>query len=202
MAGDAETGISIMHVVQALDAGAVYKTATRPIGPDETSAEIEEDLARMGAGLLLEVIADIVSGRARPEPQDDQASTYAPRLQKEEGAIDWSATSQVIHNRVRGLQPWPLAWTWIGGRRLIVLKTRIGAGAGGAEPSSSPGVDTAAPGMIVGVPRDALTVRTGDGVLDVLLVQPEGRRAMSVRDFAAGHHLIAGTRFDDRPVVT
>jgi len=200
MAGDAETGISIMHVVQALDAGAVYRTATRPIGPDETSAEVEDDLAQIGARLLLEVIEDIVSGRARPEPQDAQASTYASRLQKEEGPIDWSASSPVIHNRVRGLQPWPLAWTWLGGRRLIILKTRIGAGA--AEQPSSPGNDRAAPGTILNVSPDALTVRTGNGVLDVILVQPEGRRAMSVRDFAAGHHLTAGIRFDDQPAVT
>ena len=202
MAGDAETGISIMHVVQALDAGAVYRTATRPIGPDETSAEVEDDLARIGAGLLLEVIADIVSDRARPEPQDEQASTYAPRLRKEEGPIDWSAPSLVIHNRVRGLQPWPLAWTWLGGRRLIILKTRTAAGAGAAERPSAPGVDTAAPGTISGVSRDGLLVRTGDGLLEVLLVQPEGRRSMSVRDFAAGHHLRAGTRFDDQPAAT
>jgi methionyl-tRNA formyltransferase len=205
MAGDADTGISIMHVVQALDAGAVYKTATRTIGPDETSPEVEEDLARMGASLLVEVIADIVSGRARPEPQDDQASTYAPRLRKEEGPINWSASSSVIHNQVRGLQPWPLACTWLGGRRLIILKTRMvpGAGANAAadEPSSFPGIDAATPGTVAGISRDALRVRAGDGVLDVLLVQPEGRRAMSVRDFAAGHHVTAGTRFDAEPAV-
>ena len=188
MAGDSETGISIMHVVQALDAGAVYKTASRPIGPDETSVEVEADLARLGAALLLDVIEDLASGRAAAEPQDDRASTYAPRLQKDESAIDWSAPSLVIHNRVRGLQPWPLASTWLEHRRLIILKTRIGAGAEPAEP-----------GTIVGVERDAWRVRTGDGVLDVLMVQPDGRRAMSVRDFAAGHRLSAGVRFGAAP---
>ncbi len=201
VAGDAETGISIMHVVQALDAGAVYKTATRPIGPDETSEEVEAGLARLGAGLLLEVVADIVAGNARSEPQDDQASTYAPRLQKEEGPIDWRMPSKAIHNQVRGLQPWPLACTWLSGRRLIVLKTRDGGGADPTEPSA-PAFDTALPGTIVGVLRDALRVQTGDGVLEVLVVQPEGRRAMSVRDFAAGHHLTAGIRFDDQPAAT
>jgi len=202
MAGDVETGISIMQVVQALDAGPVYRIATRPIGPDETSADVERDLAHIGAGLLLEVIGVIASGLASPEPQDDEASTYAPRLQKEEGTIDWSASSQVIHNRVRGLQPWPLAWTWLGGRRLIVLKTRIGAATAATGQESLSGVNVAAAGTILGISRDALTVRTGDGVIDVLLVQPEGRRAMSVKDFAAGHHLTAGTRFDDGPAVT
>ena len=199
IAGDVETGISIMHVVQALDAGAVYKTAKRPIGPDETSGEVEDDLARVGAALLLEVIEDMVAGRAAPEPQDDQASTYAPRLQKQEGMIDWTAASAAIHNKVRGLQPWPLASTWMGGRRLIVLKTRVGGDTGKTDPASSTDIGQAAPGTIVAVSRDALTVRTGDGVLDVLIVQPEGRRPMSVRDFAAGHRLNAGVRFDDPP---
>ncbi|MCX6544716.1 MAG: methionyl-tRNA formyltransferase [Acidobacteria bacterium] len=202
MAGDLETGISIMRVVQALDAGPVYRTATRLIGPDDTSAEVEEDLARIGAELLLEVIADIVSGLAAPAPQDDHASTYAPRLQKEEGAIDWSASSSVIHNQVRGLHPWPLAWTWLAGHRLIILTTRLDSPAGAIERESLAGFNTAAPGTIVGISRDALSVRTGDGVLDVVLVRPEGRRAMSVGDFAAGHPLTVGTRFDDQPAVT
>lgn len=202
IAGESVTGISIMHVVQALDAGSVYRTATRPIGPDETSAEVEDGLAEIGAGLLLDVVADIAEGRARSEPQDDGASTYAPRLQKEEGTIDWSAPSQVIHNKVRGLQPWPLAWTWLGGRRLIVLKTRVVAAAGSAGHECLPGHDTATPGTILGISRDAVSVRSGDGALDVLLVQPEGRRAMSVRDFVAGHQLTVGTCFDNRPDVT
>jgi len=150
---------------------------------------------------LIEVLREIALGAASAEPQDDQASTYAPRLQKEDGPIDWRLSSQVIHNRVRGLQPWPLAWTWLGGRRLIILKTRIAA-AGATGHESLPGVHTAAAGTILGISRDALNVLTGDGVLDVLLVQPEGRRAMSVKDFAAGHHLTVGTRFDDRLALT
>jgi len=192
MAGDRETGISIMQVVQALDAGAVYKIAKRPIGPDETSAEVETDLARIGAALVVEVIEDLVAGRTIPEPQDDHASTYAPRLQKDESEIDWNASAAVLHNRVRGLQPWPLASTWLGGRRLIILKTQTGTGPGGEH---------AEPGTIVGVSRDAMQVQTGDGVIEVLIVQPEGKRPMSVRDFAAGHRLTAGARFDRRPPV-
>lgn len=202
MAGDAATGVSIMHVVQALDAGAVYKTATRPIGPDETSADVEQDLAQIGAQLLMEVVADLIAGRAVPQPQIDADSTYAPRLQKEEGPIDWRAASRVIHNKVRGLQPWPLASAHLGGRRMIVIETRCPSAGGEHGAALSADMEAAAPGTIVGVSREALTVRTGDGLIDIVRVQPEGRRAMSVRDFAAGHPLAAGIRFDDPPAAT
>ena len=193
IAGDAETGVSIMHVVQALDAGAVYKIARRPIGADETSAEVERDLATIGAGLVVEVIADLVAGRAAATPQDDSASTYASRLEKEEGVIDWRRPGAAIHNQVRGLQPWPLAWTFMNGHRLIILETRWSPIAPGGVSADTP------PGTIIDIPRDAVRVRTGDGAIDVLTVQPEGRRAMSVRDFAAGHRLAAGSRFDPPP---
>jgi len=189
IAGDMETGISIMHVVQALDAGAVYATATRPIGPDETSAEVEEDLARIGAELLMDVIADMVAGRASAVPQDDAASTYAARLQKDEGLIDWTARAAEIHNKVRGLQPWPLTWTYIGGKRLIVLKTR---------PSDLDAAG-AAPGTICAVSREAISVATGSGVIEILTVQPEGRRSMAARDFVAGHKLATGAPFESAP---
>ncbi|MEK6630552.1 MAG: methionyl-tRNA formyltransferase [Acidobacteriota bacterium] len=191
LAGELETGVSIMHVVQALDAGAVYATARRPIGPDETSSEVEQDLAHLGAALLRDVISQLVSGRASTVPQNDSLATYASRLQKDEGVIDWTKGAQVIHNQVRGLQPWPLAWTYLAGRRLILMKTTVGveASAGGLDL----GMD---PGTVVAVTSGAMRVQTGEGVLDVWRVQPEGRRAMTVSEFVAGHPLVAPARFD------
>ncbi len=124
-------------------------------------------------------------------PQDDAAATYAHRLRKEEGLIDWRAAAAAIHNQVRGLQPWPMAWTFFGGRRVILVRTR-------AVPEAPDRGN--APGSIVEIPKDALRVQTGGGLLDVLTVQPEGRRAMAARDFAAGHHVEAGLRFDPPPV--
>jgi methionyl-tRNA formyltransferase len=187
LAGDRETGVSIMRVVQALDAGGVLATAARPISPDETSADVERELARIGAGLLLEVLDRLASGTAIEVPQDDSAATYAHRLRKEEGLIDWRAPAAAIHNQVRGLQPWPMAWTFLGGRRLIIIRTRI--------------VDNTVegghmPGSIVQVAKDAFRVQTGSGLLDVVTVQPEGRRAVAARDFAAGHLGGADARFD------
>jgi methionyl-tRNA formyltransferase len=187
MAGDRETGVSIMRVVQALDAGGVFATAVRPISPDDTSAEVEHDLARLGAGLLVEVLDRLASGTAVEIPQDDAAATYAHRLRKEEGLIDWRAAAAAIHNQVRGLQPWPMAWTMLGGRRLIVVRTRLVSDA--AEGGR-------APGSIVQVAKDAVRVQTGSGLLDVLTVQPEGRRVMAAREFAAGHLAGSDARFD------
>ena len=187
IAGDRETGVSIMRVVQALDAGAVFATAVRPIAPDDTSADVERDLARIGARLVLDVLEQVAAGTAVAVPQDDGAATYAPRLRKEEGLVDWRAPAAAIHNQVRGLQPWPMAWTFLGGRRLIVIRTRL---VGEAADSGQ------APGSIVHVARDAFRVQTGSGVLDVLTVQPEGRRAMAAREFAAGHLGARDARFD------
>jgi methionyl-tRNA formyltransferase len=190
IAGDAETGVSIMRVVQALDAGGVFKTAIRPIGPDDTSADVEYDLARLGAALLLDVLGQLAAGTAVEVPQDDTTATYAHRLRKEEGLVDWRAPAAAIHNQVRGLQPWPMAWTSLGGRRLIVIRTR-------AVPEAAD--SGLAPGSMVHLAKDAFRVQTGSGLLDVLTVQPEGRRAMAARDFAAGHLGGGHVRFDLPP---
>ncbi|MCX6551215.1 MAG: methionyl-tRNA formyltransferase [Acidobacteria bacterium] len=190
LAGDTETGVSIMRVVQALDAGAVFATVTRPIGPDDTSAEVEADLARIGATLLVEVIDAIADGRSTEHPQDPARATYAHRLRKEEGPIDWTHAAEQIHDQVRGLQPWPLASTSLAGRRLIVLRTRV-------TPFGP--VPGAMPGTVTEVAREGVRVQTGTGLLDILVVQPEGRRPMPGRDFAAGHRLTPGVRFDAPP---
>jgi len=187
IAGDSETGVSIMRVVQSLDAGGVFATAVRPIVSDDTSAEVEHDLARLGACLLLDVLDRLASGTAVEVPQDDSAATYAHRLRKEEGVIDWSAQAAAIHNQVRGLQPWPMAWTFLGGRRIIIIRTRV------VPDATDSGL---APGWIVRLAKDAFRVQTGAGLLDVLTVQPEGRRAMAARDFAAGHLIGGDVRFD------
>jgi methionyl-tRNA formyltransferase len=182
--GQPITGVTIMRVVKALDAGGMFAKVQRPIGPDDTSADVERDLAALGATLLVDVIEQIASGTAHEEPQDDARSTYAPRLTRDEGLIDWSLPATVLHNRVRGLYPWPHAYTYLDGSRLIVLKSRADSG-----------VATEVPGTVVGVSRDEIEVSTGDGGrLGLLEIQPEGRRGMRVRDFLAGHPVAIGTR--------
>jgi len=193
IAGDTETGVSIMRVVQALDAGGVFATVTRPIGPDDTSADVEVDLARLGADLLVHVVDALSAGEARDTPQDAVGATYAHRLQKEEGLIDWRREAGAVHNQVRGLQPWPMACTTVGSRRLIVLRTRLVADVQAA---------VVPPGTIIEITRDAVRVQTGAGALDVLTVQPEGRRAMPARDYAAGHQIGPGACLDVAPSPT
>jgi methionyl-tRNA formyltransferase len=182
--GDAETGVTIMRVVKELDAGAMFATVVRPIGPDETSEVVEDALSEMGAALLLRVVEDIEAGKARELPQDESQATYAPRLTKEEGLVDWSQSAAQIHNRVRGLYPWPHAYTYLRGHRLILRRTRV---PGRAAP------DDAAAGAIIAVDHQAVHVATGAGEeVEILEVQPEGRRPMSAREFAAGHRIVSG----------
>jgi methionyl-tRNA formyltransferase len=182
IAGETTTGVTIMRVVRELDAGGMFVRATRPIRDDETSVEVERDLADLGAELLVGVVDALSEGRAREEPQNDAEATYAPKLTKGEGLLDWSRPAREVHNRVRGLHPWPHAHTFVGGKRIIVLRTHVlpDAGADGR------------PGTVLHVSRDALHVAAGDGVVAVDEVQPEGKRAMNVRDFLAGHPLVAG----------
>jgi methionyl-tRNA formyltransferase len=195
IAGDTETGVSIMRVVQALDAGGVFATVTRPIGPDDTSADVEADLATLGADLLMHVVDDLAAGNAHDTPQDADDATYAHRLRKEEGLIDWRLEARTLHNQVRGLQPWPLAWTSVGQHRLIVLRTRLVADV----PEADVPEVAVPPGTVLDMTRDAVRVQTGAGALDMLTVQPEGRRAMPARDYASGHHVGPGACLDVAP---
>lgn len=205
MAGDAETGVCIMRVVKELDAGGVFASARRPIGPDETSEEVERELAVLGAHLLVSTLPAIASGEARETPQDERGVSYAPRLTKEEGLIAWEADARAIHDQVRGLHPWPHAYTFLDDARMIVLRTAVPAqaaplerAAGRAAPVSTN--ESTRPGEVIAVDRDRLVVRAGHGsLLHVLQLQAEGRRPLSGRDFAAGARLQPGKRFGTWP---
>jgi methionyl-tRNA formyltransferase len=183
IAGEGETGVTIMRVVTALDAGGTFARIVRPIGPDERSDEVEADLARLGARLLVDVVDGLETGRAVETPQDDARATYAPRLTKAHGTIDWSQPAIRVHDRVRGVYPWPQASVWLGAQRLALLRTSV-----------ADGPTDARPGTIVDARGDRLVVACGAGTgLAVLELQPEGRRAMTTREFLAGHRIEEGT---------
>ena len=183
--GEPETGVTIMRVVKQLDAGGMFATITRPIGADETSDVVERDLAELGAALLVTVVDQIAAGTATEEPQDDMLATYAAKITKDEGLIDWTLPASYIHNRVRGLYPWPHAYTHLDGARMIVLKTHVVDQTTGAFP-----------GTVVDVSRAHFTVATGHlGVIAIERVQPEGKRPMDTRDFLAGRPVAVGARF-------
>jgi methionyl-tRNA formyltransferase len=179
--GDVETGITIMRMVKALDAGPMLAAARRSIASDETSDEVEQDLARIGAQLLCSALDAVAGGRAREIAQNDAEATYAPRLTKDDGRIDWSWPAPRIHNLIRGLHPWPHAVTFLGPQRFILHRSRASRDPAGA-----------APGTILVAAGDRLRVATGDGVIEVLEIQTEGKRPMPVREFLAGHPLTAG----------
>jgi methionyl-tRNA formyltransferase len=186
IAGDTETGVTIMRVVKALDAGAMMATATRAIDPDESSVDVERDLAERGAGLLVQVAGAMADGRAVETPQDDSRATYAPKITKEEGAVDWGLPAARLHNLVRGLQPWPLVSARIGGARVLVHKTAL-----------TTAVTPAPPGTILRADTERFEIAAGDGhVLRLLVLQPEGKRAMSAREFLAGRHVTPGSKVE------
>jgi methionyl-tRNA formyltransferase len=184
IAGDRETGVTIMRVVKALDAGPMIAKVSRPIGDDETSEQVEAALASLGAPLLVDTLDRLAEGRAVETPQDDSAATYAHRITKDDGLIDWSRSARDIHNLVRGLYPWPHAYSHLDGERLIIWKAAYEIT--GTHPS---------PGTIVGARGSIWTVAAGDGVVHLEQVQAEGRRPVSARDFLAGHPVRIGGVF-------
>jgi methionyl-tRNA formyltransferase len=184
MAGERLTGVTIMRLVKEMDAGPLLSTVTRPIGPNETSEEVDRDLARLGADLLVSTIDDIVAGRAQETPQDDRLATFAPRLTKEDGVIDWGWPAERIHNQIRGLHPWPHAFTFLGDARFILLRS-----------TWSPADSGLPQGTIVEAVGDHFDIATGSGIVRVADIQPEGKRPMTAREFLAGHPLARGDRF-------
>ena len=197
--GELATGVTIMRVVKALDGGPMLAKERREIGQDETSDEVEHDLARLGSRLLVAVVDQIARGSAQDKAQDDAAATYAHRLTKDDGAIDWSWPAVRVHNLIRGLHPWPHAFSFLHGRRLILLRSRLVLTGSEALVLDARVAATEEPGTILDASGEHLVVATGAGSLQLLEVQVEGRRPMGAREFLAGHPLKAGDRFAASP---
>jgi len=204
LAGDTDTGVTIMRVETELDAGATFAMKTVPIPGDATSGDMEVTLAAVGADLLVPVVDAMGEGRAVETPQDHARATFAPKITKEEGVVDWSLPAPVVHNRVRGLQPWPLASTTLKGARVLIRRTALPESAGtrvGVE--SDPfgtrlplGTTLVMPGSVVRARGDELIVVCGSGtLLQILQLQPEGKRSMSAREFLAGRRIHEGLKF-------
>jgi methionyl-tRNA formyltransferase len=182
--GDKETGVTIMRVVSELDAGPAFAVERIPIGPDDTTPEVERALAETGAKLAVRVVGQLAEGSAVEVPQNHADATYAPKIERHEGAIDWSLRANEIHDRVRGLQPWPLVAVTIHGVRCSIYRTSVS------------GETTTAPsGTVVAASDGVLAVAAGDGrVVRILEIQPEGKRVMSARDFLSGRRIQPGDR--------
>ena len=175
--GERCTGVTTMRIDAGLDTGDMLLKAETEIGPDENAVELGERLAVMGADLLVETLTGLERGTIVPEKQDSSQATFAPLLKKEDGLIDWSQDARSIHNRVRGLQPWPGAYTGFRGQTLHVWKSKPGAVAGLAGQ----------PGRVVRI--KPLMVSCGSGVLELIEMQLEGRKRLSASDFANGQRI-------------
>lgn len=185
ISGDAVTGVTIMRVVKALDAGAMLAKVQVAIGPDDTTSVVEEALAARGAELLVATLGDIESGRAVETPQDETLVTYAPKLTKAEGLVDWRRPAGEVHNLIRGLWPWPHAYAFLDGTRFILHRSRLSALSGGGAPGT----------ILAASAGEGLHVACGTGAIEILKLQLEGKRVMSTRDAMANALLKPGARF-------
>jgi len=183
MAGDAETGVTLMQMDVGLDTGPMLATLSTPIDPNETAAVLSTRLSALGAALVKTELPRFLDGTLRPTSQDDALATLAPILTKDLARIDWKRTARHIHDQVRGLQPWPGTSTTLGARRLIVSQTRC---------DDPPAVLGGVPGEVVAVTKDTIWVATGEGLVALVELQLEGKRRMSAREFLGGHPLRVG----------
>jgi methionyl-tRNA formyltransferase len=178
LAGDAETGVTIMQMEAGLDTGPSLLERRTAIGDRETASTLHDRLATLGAGALLEALESISAGTARPQAQPSDGVTYAHKIRKEEASIDWSQPAVAIDRQVRAFNAWPVAETRWNGQQLRVWE---------AMPLSS--LSEAAPGTVISAQPAGIDVATGDGVLRLTRVQIAGRNATSAADFINAHRL-------------
>jgi methionyl-tRNA formyltransferase len=176
LAGDRQSGITIMQMDQGLDTGPVLLRRAIEIGPRETSASLHDRLASLGAELIVEALEGLAAGRLRASPQPTEGATYAAKLTREEERLDWREPAALLDRRVRALAPRPGAWCEIGGERVKILE---------AEPVEAAGI----PGHLI---DDRLTVACGEGALRLLKLQRAGKAALSAGDFQRGFRLAPG----------
>jgi methionyl-tRNA formyltransferase len=174
--GETQTGVTTMRISAGLDEGDILLVRETEIRPDETAVELAERLSVMGAELLVQTLNGLREGVIRPQPQDHERASFAPLLTKEAGRIDWRQPARTIHNRVRGFQPWPGAWTRFRGQLLHIWKSRPAD----AAPPGPPGALRAE--------RHRLLAACGEGSLELLEVQREGRTRVSAAAFLNGLH--------------
>ena len=173
--GERDTGVTIMRMASGLDAGDIIKQAQLPISEEATTGEVTELLSTLGAGLLLDVLSLPDLGESLRRPQEHALATYARNIKKEDGYVDWQLDATRIHNLIRGLNPWPLAYTYFEGQYLRVLRSQVVH----AKLSLRPGEVSSA--------HDGLYVGTGDKALLLLQVQLAGKRVMTGAEFSRGY---------------
>ena len=180
--GEDETGVTIMYMAEGMDTGDILAQAQTPIDLDENAAQLFDRQADMGAKLLVDTVAALEAGKVHPIPQDEAQATRAPMLSKELSPLNWVRTARQLHDQVRGLYPWPAATAILDGIRCKVLRTEITGETTGS-----------APGIVVQADKKGLRVACGDGrILDILELQPDGKKPMAAPAFLLGHPIPQG----------
>jgi len=198
--GDAETGVTIMKMDAGLDTGGMVAQRRTPIRPEDDSATLHDRLAQLGAELLVQIIPDYVAGKIQPTLQPAEGASYAAKIKKEDGRIDWSQPAQTIWNRLRAFTPWPGAFTFLRNAEpgpamaakpqlLKIWKAEVVEEACRAEASER------RPGEVLSADKTGIVVGCGRNALRILELQREGGRRMSAAEFLAGHALKAGEKF-------
>ena len=177
--GDAVTGVTTMLMDVGLDTGDILLTKETPIGENETSAELFDRLSLLGGELILETLDALAQGSVTPKKQDEALATHTSKIDKSLCPIDFTSSAQSVHNLIRGLYSWPVATAQIGGKRVKIHKARIAKGSGSA-------------GVILSV--KPFVIACGEGAVEILELQPEGKKKMSAEAFAAGHDLKIGDK--------
>ena len=179
--GDKVTGITTMYMAEGMDTGDMIMKFELPIGEDETAGELFDRMAELGAKSIEKTLELFDNGEVKAEPQNEEEATYAPMLKKEMGEIDFGKTAEEIHNLVRGLNPWPMAYTFLDGKSIKIHEAKAVEGFYGEE------------GTLLDEKR--FIVGTKNGAVELITVQPEGKNKMSGADFIRGRRLLKGTKF-------
>lgn len=180
--GETETGVTTMLMDVGLDTGDMLIKRSLPIGPDETAGQVHDRLALLGREAMEETLQQLCGGTLQPQPQDDALSSYAPMMSKEDGLINWQQSARQIHNQVRGLDPWPGAYTFLDNLTLKIAATTVDETVSGD------------PGEIISADPSGVRVACGQGVLIIGKLQLPGKKRLSAQQFLSGHPLAIGTR--------
>lgn len=184
--GEAVAGVSLMQMDEGMDTGPVFTMREVPIGPNATAGEVSELLAACAATMVREDLPRALKNDLVAVPQAHDEATYAPMLSKEDGKVDWSKPARAVHDHVRGMSPWPGAWTRLDGKLLKVLETR----------PSPPGPPAPA-GTVVFAERGRIEIACGDGRIELIRAQMEGKKALGAVDLVAGRTIRAGLALGD-----
>lgn len=176
--GAAETGVTAMYLIREMDAGDIIDTVRTPIDPDETAGQLLDRLAELGAPLLSRTLTAIENGTVTRMPQPTEGVSFAPMLDKSMCPIDWTKSARMVHNQVRGLNPWPVATAELNGTRFKIYETAVTEGKPGAVP-----------GTVLGLTKTGLQVACGDGTVEIRVLQAEGGKRMAAPDYFRGHPL-------------